>query len=598
VAAAAIAAGSVAVSKDTAPAHADAAAQPGRSIPESYRVYETDVVIVGGGIAGMMAAHTVLQNAVNTIIVDKGPFGHSGASGINWGAAVSPVMVEPGKALAVTEGTSNQALDTSLERLLADWSQIDIGTKAGSVYERSEEDGSVRWPIAQCYMTRLMAHYVKNLGAQVLDRTMVTDVLLAEDGSVAGVVGLDQMGGEAVVVRAKSVIIAMGGGQSIYGWNTAGPNTCAGMENTGDGSGIMLKHGLPLHGFEFTSNYGYACYPDGIAYSQGVGVQSSDHPLNLMNSEGTYFTRQAVEENPDLQDMGNFFPLYWRLVMREILAGRVSEENGYYLDTTGIDTTEWYTWSRHMKADLKAAFDWDIPNPCELRLAPFATSAQPVFDVETGQTAIPGMFYAGETESGDDAAYSSQLGRLSGLNASVYAKALDTSKAPAQEDLEIAVAEIYNAYKNDCEGGKRPIEIIHAIQDTVFNKAWYLCDDASLNEALAELTRIWEEEIPQMTIADTSRQMNTEWKQALVVPLMWRSAMGIATARLARTETRRTHFRKDYPRLDNDTMLKSILVRQEGDISFTTEDKDIVTVYMGLDEIREGLAKVAEFSIC
>jgi NADPH-dependent 2,4-dienoyl-CoA reductase/sulfur reductase-like enzyme len=49
------------------------------------KTYTTDVVVIGGGLAGMMAARNALAKGASVLIVDKGPFGHSGATGINWG---------------------------------------------------------------------------------------------------------------------------------------------------------------------------------------------------------------------------------------------------------------------------------------------------------------------------------------------------------------------------------------------------------------------------------------------------------------------------------------------------------------------------------
>ena len=50
-------------------------------------VHEFDVVVVGSGIAGLTAARRALDKGMTVAIIDKGQYGHSGASGINWGHA-------------------------------------------------------------------------------------------------------------------------------------------------------------------------------------------------------------------------------------------------------------------------------------------------------------------------------------------------------------------------------------------------------------------------------------------------------------------------------------------------------------------------------
>ena len=54
-------------------------------VDRPFGVYEADVLVVGGGITGLFAAKEAMSRGSSVIIVDKGPWGHSGTSGINWG---------------------------------------------------------------------------------------------------------------------------------------------------------------------------------------------------------------------------------------------------------------------------------------------------------------------------------------------------------------------------------------------------------------------------------------------------------------------------------------------------------------------------------
>ena len=61
----------------------------------SIHYHETDVLVIGGGIAGMEAALTVCKEGKKAIIVDKGVFGHSGTSGMNWGHTYQSMEFSP-----------------------------------------------------------------------------------------------------------------------------------------------------------------------------------------------------------------------------------------------------------------------------------------------------------------------------------------------------------------------------------------------------------------------------------------------------------------------------------------------------------------------
>jgi succinate dehydrogenase / fumarate reductase flavoprotein subunit len=568
-------------------AKADEAAGAAVASCRDYRTFETDVVVVGGGVAGMFAAQSALANGANVIILDKGPFGHSGTSGINWGHCMND-GVSRGAANSVmsSDGLIDQVLLHTENAAAAEFSPMVAGTKSGSVYERDAEDGLVHGVVGQVFMPRLFAHYVKNLGAKVMDRVMVTDVLTAEDGSVAGVVGFDTVAGDAVLVRCRAAVLAAGNSCCVYGWCGVGPKAPAGQECTGDAVGILFNHGIKQRNFECAFYYGYNCFPESLAYSQNVGVQSSDHPYNLVNKDGVYFMEEAAQKDPSLRDNMTSMT-YWKIVANELYRGRGLDQETYYLDITNVETPEWRTFSRRFPDDIRRAFGVELENPCQLKIAPYSTPIRPEFDGTTLMTPITGLFFAGECEDNvGPSGFCAVTGHIAGGNAAGVAKGAERASVD-EEQLAAALDVIYGAFENKVEGGLRPIEVQHRIQQIVHEKAFVLTTEEGLNEALAELRRIKEEDIPAMTLVDTSRHMNVEWKQALEVPFMWQNAMAIATARLNRPETRGTHFRADYLDIDP-SLLKNIYVVQDGD-AFGVDVQDIVTDGMTVEEVQESL---------
>lgn len=478
-------------------ASASAAQTHGES---AYRTVETDVVVVGGGTAGTMAARTALSQNVNVLILDKGLYGHSGASGINWGTWLG-VGAAPGSSGNVisTDGLIDQEFDESIAKTSEEFNPIDIATKSGSVYDRGP-DGEVILPdMPFLYMPRLLAAQVKNMGAKVMDRTMVTDILTAEDGSACGVVALDLIKGEPLIVRSKAVIFAAGSSSWCYGWVATGAKTNSSPECTGDAIGILMKNGQKCRNFENTFLYFYPTGPDSIAFAQSVGVQASDHAFNLLNEEGIHFMKEAAERSQTLAE--NMTALtYWRVIMDEILKGSPNEKGGFYLEIDTISNPgEWKSFNRRQPEDFERAFGYPMPNPFPEGIVPYSTPIRPELNPETCETNIPGLFYAGECEEGIwPSGWCSITGHLGALAASKIAKSTDSTNPPIQEKVDEAIELIYSTFENKVSGGKRPMEIQHEIQNIVYDKAFYLATEQSLNEAITELKRIKEEELPAM----------------------------------------------------------------------------------------------------
>ncbi|MBU1053479.1 MAG: hypothetical protein KKC46_06580 [Proteobacteria bacterium] len=68
---------------------------PGKTVlvPEPvYEVYDTDILILGGGFAAVSAAMEAFGQGANLLMVDKGPFGFSGGFGMNWDNYVSSII--------------------------------------------------------------------------------------------------------------------------------------------------------------------------------------------------------------------------------------------------------------------------------------------------------------------------------------------------------------------------------------------------------------------------------------------------------------------------------------------------------------------------
>ena len=199
------------------------------------RVVETDVLIVGGGIAGCPTAVKAREHGLDVTIVEKAKTDRSGSAGAgidHFGALIPPDfshLEEKYGDVFYGEGFWDPVLGTTR---FADPNMLTRLTRYGRwAIEELEKMGiPMKWDDGECYwipttryvgeaaaMLRvhwqtvkpLMAEAVRKSGTNVLERTMIVD-LLTNNGNVAGATAINTRTGEFIVIKAKSVVIATG----------------------------------------------------------------------------------------------------------------------------------------------------------------------------------------------------------------------------------------------------------------------------------------------------------------------------------------------------------------------------------------------------
>lgn len=228
------------------------------------KVLETDVLIIGGGSAGMWAANRFkeLQPEKDVLIIDKGPK--------DWGGLMTMAggdfdAVQPSEAISdwmedfvyYFDGLCDQPL---MEEILKhSFARMQDYQQYGCEFFK-KEDGSLKsvpqrglshvklYP-AQLkgrggeMMVRGLVEQLQQKGVRRLGRILMTDLLKQED-RVVGAVGFDTLNGHFYVVKAQAVVAATG----VGGWKTSyGKNT-----PTGEGVEMVYKAGARLKDFEFS----------------------------------------------------------------------------------------------------------------------------------------------------------------------------------------------------------------------------------------------------------------------------------------------------------------------------------------------------------
>ncbi len=562
------------------------------NITYPLRTYTTDVAVIGGGLAGMMAAKNAYAKGASVLLVDKGPFGRSGTTGINWGHEVmsyeGTVSETIGTALGsiTTAGLADQEYYAAIVHASNEMRVLQQAVKSGTVLEKvavgEDSPHNLTYPFlrtSEAIMPRFFAQQLRRSGVQIIDRTMVLDVLITEDGAAGGLVALDLVEGAGVLIRAKSIVMCCGSPCWANGWTGVGAKTNASPENTGDGLAILLNHGVPIKNLEQWDMYFYNVKPAGIAFSQGIGVSVGDHPENMLNANGENF----LVDNPNFTSVDRH--AYEMLCMREVYEGRGSENGGLWYDISRLEEPDYVmAFNRRIPENHRRALGYTDENPCEIVPTPWECAGAPHLDT-LSQTEIPGLFFASAGDQGyggSCATVCSAGGHLAGGSAADFAAgsalpALDTSAA--QTIIRNAFATLNNTPANPVRAG----EVMHTIQNIMNAYCWMGRTDAGLATAISQLERVRDELMPRMYVPDKSTHFNQEWRQALEVPFMWTVVMATAYAARERTESRGSHHRLDYPQTDNHRWLKNIYVKKDGNGSFGCEVKDIVTTTLPVE---------------
>jgi succinate dehydrogenase/fumarate reductase flavoprotein subunit len=395
----------------------------------------------------------------------------------------------------------------------------------------------------------------KRLGVQFLSRCFVTD-LLKHDDAVVGAVAFDVRSGETYIFKAGAVIVSTG--QCSF----KGHYACQGYL-TGDGMAMAFKAGAELKNLEFATlwiqpaNYTW----EAIGTALPMGAQ-------IVNARGEPFIE---EYSPKLKSKIDFS------FLARAMAIEAKKGNGpFFLDHSTVKPED--------LAFLKKRAGWMEIHIERLRKAgvePFDEKQEwmPVLWTVQGikadldcKTKVPGLFVAGRVRSIDPGvtmgswsiASATVLGYRAGENAARFAQG-HPSWDIDEAEVHLAKTKLY-APLGEVE--MDPEAILQRIQKILFSTSvLILKNEKALKVALDQILSFQEEMIPQMRARDVHElvELKQVENMVLIAELMLKAS-------LMRTESRGSHYREDYPRLDNENWMKWILVSQkDGDIHLRAE---------------------------
>ena len=271
---------------------------------------ETDVLVIGGGIAGCHAALSSKRAGVKVTVLEKGAVKWSGSGGAgvdHWlSACTNPCSGVTPEEYTEVAMTSSGGYDCGPLRYITckeSWGALldceKIGLKVRDL-EGEFEGASFRDPetgllFAYDYKHRsalrifghnikpLLYREMKRLGVEIHDRVSVTS-LLTENGKcgtrVIGATAINVRTGEFYVIKAKSTIISTGLPGRVWTFSTEMRSTFRDFNNVGDGSAVAWKAGAAFTKMESSYGesgaFGYISYAMGNAHNTWYGCPIVD----------------------------------------------------------------------------------------------------------------------------------------------------------------------------------------------------------------------------------------------------------------------------------------------------------------------------------
>ena len=524
----------------------------------------TDVLILGAGGAGLFAAlHAHQANPrLSITIAVKGLLGKCGCTR----------MVQGGYNVALAQGDSvEKHFGDTIEggAWLSDqdlaWTLVthavlrvrELENELGCFFDRNP-DGTLHQKAFAGQTFDRTVHKGDLTGIEIMNRlaeqVWVRDIARLEehraieliktpDGTaIAGVLLIDIRDGAFVFVQAKAVLLATGGGPTMYRYHTpSGDKSC-------DGLAMALRTGLPLRDMEMIQ-----FHPTGLLAGSETRMTGTVLEEGLRGAGG-YLLNGAGErfmQRYDARAERATRDVVSRAIASEIRAGRATSHGGVYLQMSHLGPD-------HVRRQFKGMVERCAD--CGFDLAGGSVEVVPTAHYMMGgvvfhadcTTELPGLFAAGEDTGGvhganrlggNGVANSTVFGGIAGEAMAAWVAAHDGFRIVDEDALRSSVAAHeapFGAPPGDLEA------IREALHDCMWNDVGIMRTAAGLSRAQAELERLTQA-LDRTGVADGDRAFNLTWHDWLNLKSLLAVSRVIATAALAREDSRGAHYREDYP---------------------------------------------------
>ncbi len=540
---------------------------------------ETDVLVIGGGIAGAFAAYRARQSGARVLLVDRSYFGRSGCSALASGVYPSYMPGDDvdawikglGAGPLVNQTLFVKALPVMYEHLMTmdrwgvKWLKEGDEILRFGAPGRAFKNGVWMAEGGPQMMMAVRAGVLAS-GVAVVNRVAVTE-LLTSDGKlpterrVVGVVGFHVRTGEIYSIHANATVMCTGPYKFPYPW----PGSKLGympVDLSGDGIAMMLRAGAQLSRLELG---GINLNPDNMLCAPGLE--------SLMPSGAAFVDRQGrrflEDYDPKRMEMTSRALLYFAI------AHQKEEGNNPSMDLKNIPADRIEL--------LKRAIPIVIANYEGLGYGFTGTPIPYAYQVagtagifgagarinERGETSIAGLFAAGTCSDihylpGGHLSFCSVTGDWAGAAAGEFVAKSEGAPIMSNQ-LEAAIEAIQAPLKR--KDGLSYAPVHRRLGELLMEKVGLVLNSERLQHALQKVLEMSENEVARLQARDAH-------ELAKVWGLMQYAQVLEATLRayLHRTESRVAFIREDYPIIDNKNWVKMVIVqRQENTLKLWDE---------------------------
>lgn len=563
------------------------------------KVFQCDVLVIGGGIAGLLSAMSARQHVQNVVLIDKAFVGKTSESALS---AAMTVVAPPGTDIdswvrdLVESGDYISHQDIFYETLRNSFEYVKQLEQLGVRYPRDKETGELllqnsrgtRLVKATGHLGRalgeftggeavVMAYRNKAIksGIKIINRVFVSSLLKDQSGSVTGAVGFDTRSGEISSFIAKAVVIATGGssfrGDYAHVWFA-----------TGDGLRLAYDAGAELENMEFnlfnTGSPYFWWEGTGVAIELGAKFLNGKkekfmekyHPLGDRADIGFLTRAMALETK-----IGNGPPFY--LALNEIKdPDHLGYGAGYWSPENMV------AWMPTMIDRLRDYFDFDVFKDLAEWMPAYHENGGGIRADIDCKTNVPGLFVSGQAMStspdlhtGWSFARFTWNGKMAGESAGKFAKA---AMAPSVDQAMFLRVREQTVGPLGRSGDIKSDEAYNEFRKVVIPYDVLLIKhEERLMKALRKVRRFSKEILPRIAVPDSHELVKfKEFESMLLMAEM------TLKASIIRTESRSCHFREDYPYMDNDDWLKWIVLKKDqnnGEMDLRTEAIPIGSKY-------------------
>ncbi|MGE5344281.1 MAG: succinate dehydrogenase flavoprotein subunit [Candidatus Omnitrophota bacterium] len=547
------------------------------NVDEAKCYHKIDAVVVGAGLAGLMAALEISRQGQKVAVITKvyPTRSHSGAAQGGIAAALANASEDSLDLhmFDTIKGSDYLADQDTVELFVSEAIKTTYALENMGVPFSRTEDGRINQrafgghsaPRA-CFSSDITGHvllhtlYEQCLKQQVyFFNEFQVFSLLIENDICRGVVAWDIRNGGLHTFHARTVLLATGGYGRAYRISS---NAHA---NTGDALALILECGLPLEDMEFVQFHPTGLYKHGILLSEAARGEGA----YIVNDRGERFMKNYAASKMELAPRD----VVSRSEQTEIDEGRGIDGKDYvYLDLRHIG-------SQRILERLPQVYDLAL-NYLKVDAITSPVPIQPTAHYSMGGipanirtevikdakgTVVKGLYTAGEasclsmhganrlgTNSLQDAA---TFGRIAGIHMAQYIKENPFENLPSNP-LDSARKKINDLMYNT--GRERYSILRNRLQDGMTKYAGVFRTESDMLK-LREIIKDGQERFKAVCIDNKGMTYNLDLIEAFEVGNMLSFSETIVEGAIARKESRGAHYRNDYPKRDDDHWLRHTL---------------------------------------